>query len=100
MKRYADDLAHGKTVQFRPRGNSMTPIISSGQLVTVEPLDRDTLQLGDVVLAKVRGQFYLHKVVGVDKPRRRVQIGNNHGHINGWTNFSNVYGRMALGGRL
>lgn len=31
-------LKEGKTIQFRPHGNSMTPKIESGQLVTVEPV--------------------------------------------------------------
>lgn len=31
-------LKKGETVQFRPHGNSMVPIIKSGQLVTVAPL--------------------------------------------------------------
>jgi len=45
-------------------------------------------------LAKVQGRYYLHKIVGMDKMRRRVQIGNNKGHINGWTHVSNVFGRV------
>ena len=35
--RYIEELQRGTTVQFRPRGNSMTGKIDSGQLVTVQP---------------------------------------------------------------
>ena len=50
--------------------------------------------LGDVykrqvVFCKVRGSCFTHKVYSVD-PNRGCLIGNNKGHMNGWT--KNVYG--------
>ena len=77
-----------------PRGNSMTPRIESGQLVAVRPLKEGEPSKGDVVLAKVNGRVYLHKVTARDG--NRVQIGNNRGRINGWTDISNVYGRALV----
>jgi len=74
-------LRSGETVAFRPRGNSMSPRIKSGQLCTVEPVDPTTLQDGDIVLCKVRGMEYLHLVKAIQGDR--YQIGNNRGHING-----------------
>jgi SOS-response transcriptional repressor LexA len=82
-------LQQGKTVEFRPTGNSMTPRIVSGQLVRVAPRDED-VKVGDIVLAKVKGQLYLHKVSAIQG--WRVQISNNHGHINGWTTQERIYG--------
>ena len=35
---HVEKLKKGETVSFRPKGNSMEPKISSGNLVTVEPL--------------------------------------------------------------
>ncbi len=86
------DLEDGKTVHFRPRGNSMTGKISSGQLCTVEPLDREP-QKGDIVLCKVRSAQYLHLVTGV-KPGQ-YQISNNYGHVNGWTPRKNIFGILT-----
>lgn len=40
---YIAMLRDGKTVQFRPRGNSMTGLIETGQLCTVEPNIRRSL---------------------------------------------------------
>lgn len=85
------DLLDGKTVQCRPRGNSMTGRVSSGQLCTISPLDREP-QKGDIVLCKVRGAQYLHLVTAV-KPDQ-FQISNNHGHVNGWTPRKNVFGLL------
>lgn len=93
---YAHALKAGESVRFKPRGHSMDPIIRNGQLVEVAPVDTSTLQVGDVVLAKVKERYYLHKITGHDKERRRVQIGNNKGHINGWTGYHNVFGRVGL----
>jgi SOS-response transcriptional repressor LexA len=67
----------------------MTPRIVSGQLVRVAPRDED-VKVGDIVLAKVKGQLYLHKVSAIQG--WRVQISNNHGHINGWTTQERIYG--------
>jgi hypothetical protein len=88
-KSHVEALQAGKTVQFRPRGNSMQPRIESGQLVTVRPCGPREAKLGDIVLCKVDGRQWLHlvKAVGSDG---RYQIGNNKGHINGWT--SDVFG--------
>jgi len=87
-----EDLQAGKTIQCRPKGNSMTGRISSGQLCTIAPLDRDPKK-GEVVLCKVRGKQYLHIVSGVKGDQ--FQISNNHGFVNGWTSRKNVYGLLT-----
>jgi uncharacterized membrane protein len=81
----------GDVVSFRPKGNSMIPLIKSGNLVTVRKFvdaDFDSLQKGDIVLCKVNGKQYLHKVYSISGSR--AQIGNNKGYINGWT--STIFG--------
>lgn len=88
---YIQALETQDTVQFRPKGNSMVPLIKSGELVTVRKFvdaDFDMLKKGDIVLCKVNGKQYLHKVYSV--AGNRAQIGNNKGHVNGWT--SAIYG--------
>jgi hypothetical protein len=74
---YIDKLRAGETVSFRPRGNSMTGKIQSGQLCTVVPVDSVALKVGDIVLCKVRGAEYLHLIKAIQGPR--FQIGNNRG---------------------
>ena len=85
-----EKLKEGKVVEIRPRGNSMTPKIKSGQLVTLSPVDADSLKKGDAVIVKVGRNIYVHLIKALEK--NRVLIGNNHGKINGWTMKSNVYG--------
>lgn len=89
---YIDLLKQGQTVKFRPRGNSMQPRIESGQLVTLTPLTNVTqLDKGVVVLCKVDGKQWLHLIVSCGSDGR-YQIGNNKGHINGWTTAQNIFG--------
>lgn len=90
---YIDQLKQGETVQFRPRGNSMTGKIDSGQLCTVAPVDPANLQVGDIVLCKVNGRQYLHPIKAVQG--NRFQIGNNRGRINGWITGTSIYGRLT-----
>ena len=90
---YIAKLQAGETVQFRPRGSSMSGKIESGQLCTVEPVDSTTLEVGDIVLCKVNGTQYLHFVKAIQGPR--FQIGNNRGGINGWIAGGSIYGRCV-----
>jgi hypothetical protein len=109
--RYIDALKRGETVQFRPRGHSMTGKVNDGQLVTVAPLTDEFPEEGDVVLCKVNGREYLHLVKAVTAVceeekdadgkltalvrRPRYLIGNNKGHTNGWTSAANVFGKVV-----
>jgi hypothetical protein len=88
---YIAKLKAGETVSFRPRGNSMVGKIESGQLCTVEPVVVETIQIGDIVLCKVRGAEYLHLVKAIQG--KRFLIGNNRGKINGWITANTIYGR-------
>src|SRR3954468_20691620 len=84
--------AAGRTIEFRPSGSSMIPLIRSRQLVTVAPVDPTTVEIGDIVLARVTGTVYLHLVSAVDAGAGRVQISNNRGRVNGWTRHDRIYG--------
>lgn len=88
--RHIQDLKDGKTIQFRPHGNSMIGKINSGDLCTVEPIKGD-LEVGDIVLCKVYGNQYLHLIKAIQGDR--YQIGNNHGGINGWVGINGIYGK-------
>ena len=92
-KTHVQLLLEGQTIKFRPHGNSMVPIVYSGQLVTVSPVFRD-IEVGDVVLCKVNGRQMLHKVTAIGSDGR-YQISNNHGHVNGWCTRQNVFGILV-----
>lgn len=60
--RHIAELKAGRTVEFRPRGNLMTGMINSGDLVKVIPITERKPIEDDIVLCKVHGSEYLHRV--------------------------------------
>lgn len=74
----------------RPQGNSMRPLIKSGDLVRLEPVSETLVpKVGDAVLAKVGGRLWLHKIARIGQDGRYL-IANMGGHPNGWS--SKIYG--------
>ncbi len=86
-----EQLKQGQTVQIRPRGHSMTGKVNDGDLVTVTPVPTDTLEVGDIVLVRVKGTDYLHLIKAINQGR--FLIGNNRGRINGWVGHNCVFGK-------
>lgn len=89
----AEHLLNGETCKVIGFGQSMTPILKSGQPVIVSPLKTDiVLEKNDIVLCKVNGHFYLHKISAIKGTQ--YQISNNHGHVNGWVSKRNIFGKV------
>ena len=96
-KDHIEALKRGETVTFEPNGKSMEPIVMDGQTVTVKPANAHTdVEIGDVVLCRVRGRSYLHKVLARDRRQYALKIGNNKGGVNGWTDPKDVYGKLVV----
>lgn len=89
-----EKLRQGQTVQIKPRGHSMKGKVNDGALVTLEPCAADALQVGDIVLVRVKGNDYLHLIKAKDT-NGRFQIGNNQGGINGWVGANCIYGKAT-----
>jgi hypothetical protein len=82
----------GGVGRFRAFGRSMEPVIPSGSRLTIEPIDRERIELGDIVMARVGDSTMLHLVKAIDRPGRRVEISGTRGPANGWTSIKRVYG--------
>lgn len=71
----------------------MTGKINDGDEVIVWPIkENHSIEVGDIVLCKVKGRYLLHLVKAISKDR--YLIGNNKGKLNGWTPRKNLYGRV------
>ena len=77
-------LQKGETFETSEKGNSMVPLIKSGQKHILAPVKIRDVKKGDIVYCKVKGNFYTHLVKAVDE-QKGCLIGNNRGKINGWT---------------
>ena len=84
-------LQKGETFVTSEKGNSMVPLIKSGQEHRLAPANCMTVEKGDIVYCKVNGRFYTH-LVKAKKEDGSCQIGNNKGGINGWT--KQIYGKV------
>lgn len=88
----AEHLRNGEVCKVIGFGQSMTPILKSGQPVICKPVTEETeLKKNDIVFCKVKGHYYLHKISAV-KNGVSYQISNNHGHINGTISRKNIFG--------
>ena len=74
-------LDSGKDAKMRVFGNSMSPLIKTKSVVTYRRTE--DYQVGDVVLAKVKGNYLTHKIAKIDS-KGRYLIANNKGYENGW----------------
>lgn len=92
MNHKKDRLLNGETFITSEKGNSMTPLIKSGQDHVLVPAKWEECIKEDIVYCKVNGRFYTH-LVYTTCSKRGVQIGNNHGHVNGWT--KQVFGKVT-----
>jgi hypothetical protein len=92
MRNYKlEKLQNGETVTTSEKGNSMVPLIRSGQEHRVAPATWEEVEVGDIVYCKVKGRFFTH-LVNAKNDVKGCQIANNRGNINGWT--KNVYGKV------
>lgn len=86
LKNELEERGIGKMKCF---GNSMTPILYSGGLVTFKKeKEYDT---GDMVFCRVKGRYIDCHIITHKNDDRGYMIANNHGFQNGWT--KTVYGK-------
>jgi hypothetical protein len=86
-----EKLQAGENVRTSEKGNSMVPLIYSGQEHILAPATWETVEVGDIAYAKVHGRFFTHLVTAKNN-EKGCQISNNHGWVNGWT--KQVYGKV------
>jgi signal peptidase I len=60
-----DLLARGNAVRFSAEGASMFPTICDGDPIVVEPVDPETIVVGDIVLYRQRGRAIVHRVAEI-----------------------------------
>ena len=60
-----EKLQNGETFTTSERGNSMVPLIKSGQEHRLEPATVESVEVGDIVYAKVKGKWYILEVKSI-----------------------------------
>lgn len=90
IKKKIERLENGETFITSEKGNSMTPMFYSNEKFILKPTTLDECEVGDVVFCRVKSNYFTHLVKGKND-KKGLLIGNNHGHINGWT--KTVFGK-------
>lgn len=95
-----EKLERGEYIVSRESGNSMTPLIKSREPIILEPeTDWNKFAKGDIAYVKIHGRYYTHLVHSVDADKG-ILIGNNHGHVQGWTKRVYAKGHIIPSDRL
>lgn len=63
FKYVAEEIADGKNVKLRVRGNSMIPFIREDDFIILIPCNPSTLKIGDVVLFNHNKEVHLHRII-------------------------------------
>lgn len=97
-------LQDGETVSFRGGGNSLAPLIKSGECCTYAPVFKhEDVKERDVVFCQIKGRFWGHMVKKKTLESRgrdgqpdvyNFTISNIHGHENGDCKVEKIYGRV------
>ena len=85
-------LAEQGQCAIRGAGNSMTPIIHTGDTIYLRRVDPSKLRKGDAVYCRVGHNSFVHLISAIDSKGERFQISNNRGHCNGWITAKGIYG--------
>lgn len=78
-------LENGEMVCRFEFGDSMKPILVSGQYARLTPIKGETPNVGDVVLNSIGGQWNTHMVWNVNKASGFCLIGDSKGNYFAWT---------------
>lgn len=60
-------LRDGRTTMFKMHGNSMYPILKEGDVGLVQSCDPERLQVGDIVVFKLRDTYVAHRLLHIQK---------------------------------
>ena len=77
FKAVEDYLIEGKSIQIKVKGNSMLPFLFNGDNIELSKIEKGACKIGEVVLAKWKDGYVLHRVIF--KGRKRFYlVGDNN----------------------
>lgn len=72
-------------------GNSLYPILTSGQFCELSPIVDGVINVGDIVFCKVNGIYMTHMVDVINEATGYCKIVDTMGNLFGWTKKEDVY---------
>jgi signal peptidase I len=94
-----DLLKSGRSVRFRARGTSMSPLVRDGDVVLVQPVEAGSIRVGDLVFfSQEPGNIVVHRVIRKQAGPEGVQFtvqGDQVSRPDGVIPMSQVYGKVV-----
>lgn len=90
-----------KYIVSREGGNSMSPRIKHREPVVLKPVTEDMpLKKNDMVFCYVGGNWYTHLIKSIqgNGEKRRFQISNLKGRVNGTIGLDKIFGKVIVVG--
>lgn len=94
IKAVLRELSAGRSVQLKGRGESMRGRITDREVVTLAPVGRSAIAVGDIVLVRIRKDRFVTHLVKRTQGGRFL-IGNNLGKDDGWVTGDAIYGKVV-----
>ena len=96
-----EKLKKGETFITSEKGNSMFPIIKSGQDHKLVPAKLDEVEVDDIVFCKVKGHFYTHLVKAKNESRanltrKRRSLGTEYVNRRGFVKEDSIGPRSGI----
>lgn len=94
-------LCEGNSIQIKPKGYSMYPVIVPGRdEVVIAPVEADKLRRGDAVLYRrmtgdIKNELVLHRVFKTDT-NRFYMVGDNQRQVEGPIAAEQIKGKMIF----
>lgn len=95
----AQSILHGNTsIKLPVRGDSMSPLLRTGDTICVEPVTAESASVGDILVYKSEGNMVAHRLVRILRRNSRCVFltkGDTFPHIDRPLNESELIGRVC-----
>lgn len=90
-------LGKGAKFRFKARGTSMTPFVLSGDLITITPQRKKTIQVGKIVAFRrpEDEKVVVHRVVAVSAINVLINGDDQPRYSDGWVAKENIIGEVT-----
>ncbi|MFC1807727.1 S24/S26 family peptidase [Candidatus Omnitrophota bacterium] len=92
---FEEVLSKNAQFRFKAKGYSMSPFVRGGDVLTISPVDKRTISIGDIVafVRDKRASVAIHRVVGVKRGHYFIQ-GDNTSSASELILRKNILGRV------
>lgn len=92
IKLVEDAITNEFSLYLAISGNSMSPIIESGEKILIRTVMIDEIKIGDIVIYKKNNKFISHRIISTDCPQFMIKGDNRL--IGQSYNYGSIFGKV------